>query len=848
MSIKYVSSTTTGQDTAPITKDHGIQGIDMSPRVVEKMKNVNHLFSQGTRRACTNCATKQVSWSCIGCDRHLPNGKWADLGLPAEDEDESLFGRLRQVVQSGLVKDEDQHTFAYEQVQYVLKSWIIQDESTPIAPPVIEECGLSLDRPGWKWANTKLSAEDSSASIMGVLRSMSGLGLIGSSISSGWIQFGRSLANCWALLEPVLNGSIAQTPLPAALANELKKYRESTALKPMPRALADGLCKYSNLSMASFEAQTPAFSEFGMMLIDRGYSLHQVSVASPMKKETPRLTVGPPPKRYLKEVAKVVETNNKILDEERARKDRAKERADTDRQVKKDEAAARKSRAQEDQRKARQRKAERRKQGKLQRTEKQVKIPESWRSSQSPLVNPVADSKPHEDDIQTTEPELTEETLANAVSPWLENGVEGMILEIAPASTTDEDGVLATSSSDSNTLVDRSASSSFTKICSIHTAVDCQCDECVSYDLAIDTLEGGSPDETPSHRENIVELLLSQPRSSRSESVVCRLEDIASSLQISERHIPKDKAPENAFASQHNSSEGLLVDKSHIPKDNAPETAFASQHNSIGELIEGTRPKSILNVSAPPFAPKVVPGPSHAQQYAYRLHSASELPKWVELGLAAEAADDSLFSRVWQLEALGALTLKDKKDFGTIISKFWKQMYLATQDSPNALKAMSLPHGSGSCNWSDLQLSAEDREDSILGVSQKLASLGFWSVHDENTLQNITLRVAKMWSLARSEADAPSVVVAGSKFPKADPEPKGSKLQNGASTALSQQSFGCHTIGPLPCLYRDGRVVSSETDLSDCASSDAAIAEKGSDGEMDAETDEVIVFKPRGRR
>lgn len=695
MSFSYVTSATAGQDTAPITKDHRIQGIDLSPRAAEKMKNVNHLFSQGTRRTCTECATNQVSWSCIGCDRHLPNGNWADLGLPVEDEDESLFGRLRQVVQSSLFKEENQHTFAYEQVQYVLKSWIIEDASTLIAPPVMEECGLSLDRPGWKWANTKLSAEDGSASIMGVVRSMSGLGLIGSSISSGWIQFGRSLANCWAVLESVLSGSVAQTPLPAALANELKKYRESTAPKPMPRALADGLCKYSNLSMASFEAQTPAFSEFGMMLIDRGYSLHQVSVASPKMKETPRLTVGPPPKRYLKEVAKVVETNNKILDEERDRKDRAKERADIDRQVKKDEAAARKSRAQEDQRKARQRKAERRKQGKLQRTEKQAKIRESRRSSQSPLANPVAGSRPHEDSIQTTEPDLVEETLANAVSPWLENGVGGMNLEMAPASSADEDGVLATSSSDSDTLDDRSASSSFTKICSIHIAVDCQCDECVSYDLAIDTLEGWSPDETPSHRENTVELLLSKPRSSRSESVVCRLEDIASSLQASESHIPKDKAPENAFA---------------------------SQHNSFGELIEGRQPKSTLNVSAPSFVPKVVPGPSHAQQHAYRLSSASELPKWVELGLAAEVADDSLFSRVWQLEALKALALKDKKDFSTIISKFWKQMYLATQDSPNALKAMPIPNGYGSCNWSDFQLSAEDREDSILGVSKKLHS------------------------------------------------------------------------------------------------------------------------------
>lgn len=805
MSVDYVSSTPAGQHIAPITTDHGIHGFNLSPHVVEKMKNLHRLFNQGTRRTCDNCATKQVSWSCVSCDRHLPNGTWAELGLPAEDEEESIFGRLRQVVQSGLVGDEDQHTFAYEQVQYVLKFWIIEEVSAPLDLPVMKDSVSSLDAldpAGWKWANVKLSAEDSSASIMGVLRSLSRLGLIEPHIVSGWTQFGRSLAKCWAVLESVLDGTIARTPLPAALANELERYHESAAPKPMSRALADGLCKYSNLSMADFDGQPPVFSEFGAMLIDHGCSIHQVSIASSKKKETPRFTVGPPPKKYLKEVAKAVEANNKSLDEERARKEQAKK----DRQAKKDEAATKKARAQEDQRKARQRKAEGRKQAKLQHTETKAKIRGPSGSSQPLPASPVVINRPHEDSTDITEPEPVDNRLANAALPSLEN-----VVEIAPAAGTNEDGAFATSSSDSNTLVDGSASGSVTKTCYIDTAEDCQCDECLKYDLAIDMLEVGSPDEPPSQPENSVELLSSKPRSSRSDSIVSRLEYVASSIQTGESQIPTDKAPENAFASQHSSIDEVLEGESRIPKDNALENTFTSQHNSIDDLIEGTRPKLTLNVSAPPFVPKVDPAPSQAQQHTYRLPGASELPNWFELGLTAEAADDSLFSRVWQLKALGALTFKDKKDFGTIIAIFWKQMYLATQDSPSILKTISWPKGSGSWSWSDYQLSAEDSEDSIFGVSKKLALLGFWSICDDKALHDITLRVAKKWFHAISEEYVLSNVVAE---PVLDPERNARRMQNTPSTASTERIYGFaiagfNTTGPLPGLYRNGRMVSS---------------------------------------
>lgn len=852
MSVTYVSSAIACQDISPTTNDHGTQGTNLPSHVVHKLKKLDHLFNHKSRRTCPHCATTQVSWSCIICDRHLPNGKWADLGLPAEDEDESMFGRLRQVVQFGLVKDEDEHTFAYDRVQYVLKSWITGDVSTSPNLPVMEEWKLSLDSPGWKWANAKLSAEDSSVSIMGVLRSLSGLGLLEPRIALGWTQFGRSVAKCRAALDYVLDGAIAQTPLPAALANELDKYHESAAPEPMSRALADGLCKYFNLAMADFEAQPPAFSELGGMLIDQGCDIHQVSIASEKKKDS-RLTVRPPPKKCLKEVAKAVEANNKYLEEERTRKEQAKEQSQRDRQAKRDEAAAKKARAHEDQRAARQRKAERRKQGKLQRAEKQAKNGGPWRSSQQSTANPVVGKEPLEHNGETTELGSIDELLAGAVTPSLENDVEAMAMEMALAPTTDEVGAVAILSSDSSTLIDESTSSSVGKTCSIDIADDCQCDECLDYDLAIDMLEGGSSDETPSQPEETVALLSPKPRSSRSESTVSILEHIASSTQASENRIPKDKAPEVAFAFQHNSIDELIEGESHVSKDAAPRNAFASQHSSIDELIEGTRPESTLNIDAAPFVPKVTPILSRPHQHTHRLPSANELPNWVELGLAAEAAEDSLFSRVWQLEALDALTINDQKNLGTIISKFWKQMYLATQDSPNILTTTSLPNESSSWNWSDFQLSAEDREDSIMDVTRKLASLGFWSICDEKALHDITLRVAKVWFVRSSEEDALSIVVTEPVLPKAVPERNVRTLQNTPSTASSRQSFAfavaeCNTTRPLPGLYRDGRMITSEADLSDYASNASRIPEQSSDEQTDDETEEVIVFKPRGRR
>lgn len=173
MSGLRVSSTDGGLDNVTTDKDYGTQGIAASLEMVEKLKNLDHLFNQQPRRFYALCATKKVSWSCYGWDRHLPNGNWADLGLSAEDEDESLFGMLRQAVRLDFVQDEDDQTFVYDQIKYVLKSWImLGDASTSLDLPVVERSNLPADLPSWRLVDARLSAEDGPASMFGILKSL----------------------------------------------------------------------------------------------------------------------------------------------------------------------------------------------------------------------------------------------------------------------------------------------------------------------------------------------------------------------------------------------------------------------------------------------------------------------------------------------------------------------------------------------------------------------------------------------------------------------------------------------------------------------------------------------------
>jgi len=860
MSGFRVSSNNGGPDNVTTEKDHGTpQGTAPSLQMVVKLKKLDHLFNQRPRRFCALCATKKVSWSCYGCDRHLPNGNWADLGLPAEDEDESLFGMLRQAVRLDLVQDEDDQTFVYDQIKYVLKSWIMfGDASASLDTLVVEGWNLPADLPSWRLVDARLSAEDGPASIFGILKSLAGLGSIDPTIALGWIEYGRSVAKCRVVLESAVDGSIARTPLPAALANEIEIYKKEVApnsMSPptsMSQAMLDGICEYTNLSMADFEAQPPAFSGFAKVMIDRACNIHQGSIESSENTETPRCTVGPPAKKYLVEVAKAVEANNKYLDEERAQKEKGKEQAKKDREAKKQEAAMKKARTAEDQQKARQRKSERRKQGKLQRAEKQAKVRGSWHPSQPSSASPEESSRAHEIHGEPTELDTTRAFSTDALPSSSEYGAEAMTQIITPMLSKDEHKGKAASSSNLDTLIVHSASDSVAKTCSIDTAEDCRCAVCLNYDAAIDRSQVGAP-ERPSRPGAAGEILSPEPRSPHSSRVVSRLEDAALALQTDEGCSSKDQASENAYSSQCELADESIEGQS-LAKDTASEHVVASQHHSIGESEERTQPKSTLNVNAPPFVPKATPTLPMAQRRTHHSRRTYDLPNWIELGLAAEASDDSLFSRVQQLKVIGAFTPEDKQTFGTIISKLWRQIYLATQDNPNILKQTSSPGISGSWKWSDYQLSAEDREDSIFGVSKKLASEGFWSSDDEKALYDLTVRVAKMWFVANSEKVTPSTVVAERLFSNTLPERNAKSLQNTSSTASSRSSFGSAAAkpkptGPLPGLYRIGKMIISEADMFDHASSDGGIAEESSGEEgMDADSDEVIIFKPRGRR
>lgn len=116
------------------------------------------------------------------------------------------------------------------------------------------------------------------------------------------------------------------------------------------------------------------------------------------------------------------------------------------------------------------------------------------------------------------------------------------------------------------------------------------------------------------------------------------------------------------------------------------------------------------------------------------------------------------------------------------------------------------------------------------------------------------MRVAKKWLVANSVEVIPSSVVIEHLPPNTVPERNPTTLQKTPSTASSPSSSGSavakfNTKGPIPGLYRNGKMIRSEADMFDHASSDEVVAEESSGEEgLDADSEELIVFKPRGRR
>lgn len=132
----------------------------------------------------------------------------------------------------------------------------------------------------------------------------------------------------------------------------------------------------------------------------------------------------------------------------------------------------------------------------------------------------------------------------------------------------------------------------------------------------------------------------------------------------------------------------------------------------------------------------------------------SGLPSFTNLGLAAEEDEESFFVRIKRLQELGALTDSDRIAIHATVAKISEQWYTMTNGYVDRLRNMSLlPNDHDSWRWADVQLAAEDREDSLMYACRKLAALGFWSEEDEKGMRELAVVLSKKWLVAGSQAE-----------------------------------------------------------------------------------------------
>lgn len=394
-------------------------------QMVEKLKKVDHLFDLKNRRSCSECKTQSISISCRTCKRHLPNGNWADVGLAAEDKDESLFGRFRQFLSSGVVKDQNSFEYTFRQVRYILKAWIILGtEVIHWRDPHMSQGFPAVITSRWKWGIAdELHAEGRPDSLMGVIRNLAHTAVF-ETIQDllTWGKFVTSIGTKWYVSESILNG-VPPRRLSAALVEEYKTKCRSAERVPFSKALTKELLKCTDLrkDMSDLPDKPPLFcplAKDGIENVQReGSELPYFVAAFLWRERHPKVAVGPPPKKQIKKVAEAVKTQNQQFAEEAAKKEQAK----AARQAKKAEAAARKARAQEEQRLARERKAEQRRHKKAQRADKQAKRP-----GPSPVTNRLEEEDGEVAELSTSKP--SEPAGPSTIPPSL----EGVANRMAP--------------------------------------------------------------------------------------------------------------------------------------------------------------------------------------------------------------------------------------------------------------------------------------------------------------------------------------------------------------------------------------------------------------------------------
>ena len=354
-------------------------------------KKFNRIFNLSNSPICDHYEGDSTkSWSCLPCDRTLPQSSWSELGLAAEDSDDSIFGRLRMMACIGIVTTEEQDLFyrhAKRFMKWVGPSIIAEVKASPPAKlPVLRMFPKEKWTPSnsnWSWTLDMMAAEERDDSIIGVLRKLLDQDRIPADEITDWLWLARSFGRSWI---KVLQSTVrALGPNP-----DFRDISKATVL----RALADGpdLKKEELLDFTDQKAKNgliadilPAWcGEVNNEDSDEELSSEVANVARADGQSLPSsnskldltTTQGSNETKSNQTKNKIAEsqaTKQDLLDmvqfqaEQHKAEDAKKEKVKEARQARKDQFHAKQARALEEQKRRQERAAERRKQKRVKR-------------------------------------------------------------------------------------------------------------------------------------------------------------------------------------------------------------------------------------------------------------------------------------------------------------------------------------------------------------------------------------------------------------------------------------------------------------------------------------------------
>lgn len=124
-------------------------------------------------------------------------------------------------------------------------------------------------------------------------------------------------------------------------------------------------------------------------------------------------------------------------------------------------------------------------------------------------------------------------------------------------------------------------------------------------------------------------------------------------------------------------------------------------------------------------------------------------------GIAQEGADDSLIGRAKQLLAADLITKNDDRMLSTICNLIVEMWFHGGAVFESDIISLSFPERldeEDRHNWSALGLDSENDEESILGLTKKLAAMRYLTKQDEMVIEDFCVDIAMKWADFAGEA------------------------------------------------------------------------------------------------